>query len=488
MPALRGGRDSLPRPYPGGLSVITEKSVKSSCAKRARRIAPIAGFAGLVAGAWLISSDGKIEFSSGAAEAASAEPTHSQSASAIPTRPVTTQPRRDATESALSERVLRVESGDTMINILQGAGLTAREAFKAIHALKDIYSPRDLRPGQQIRVALAKRDNESGSAQVELASLRLRASAELDVALDRSDDDDFIARKMPRQLDRQIVARRGTIETSLMAAANAKNVAMKPLLRVIRGFSYAVDFQRDLRKGNDFEVLYETYTDAQSGEQAKVGGLLYAALNVREERHEMYRFEQDSGRVRFFNGNGESVRRLLMRTPINGARLSSGYGMRKHPILGYSRMHEGVDFAAPRGTPIYAAGNGRVEYAGWNGSYGRYVRIDHQGPYKTAYAHMKGVASGVHGGAQVSQGDIIGYAGSTGNSTGPHLHYEILKHGKAVNPRNLNLPTGYRLKGDELARFQQVKAEIDRQRQQRQDTRVASATCEAATETDQSSC
>jgi murein DD-endopeptidase MepM/ murein hydrolase activator NlpD len=419
----------------------------------------------------------------GTADGASTQTAKTQTAKATGSG---TEADTGAAADTSTRRVLEVESGDTMITLLQDAGVSGREAFKAVTALKTVYEPRKLHPGQDVRVALAPTESDGPSRH--LAELRLRASAERDVAVERTADGGFTARDLPRDLAREIARATGTIESSLMRAAERRGVPMQPLLTVIQRFSYAVDFQRDLRKGNGFEVVWEHYRDAK-GNVAKLGKVLYAALETRDAPLAMYRFERDNGHVDYFNAEGESVRRLLMRTPINGARLSSGYGMREHPILGYSRMHEGLDFAAPHGTPIKAAGKGRIDVAGWKGGYGRYIRIDHARGFTTAYGHMKGFAEGIDDGAWVSQGDIIGYVGSTGNSTGPHLHYEIRKGGEPVNPRDLDLPTGYRLKGEELARFKDVKARIDRQRARMgDDTRVAKADCSGDEATASSGC
>ena len=178
-----------------------------------------------------------------------------------------------------------------------------------------------------------------------------------------------------------------------------------------------------------------------------------------------YRYTPKSGVTDYFDEKGQSVRKTLMRTPIDGARLSSGYGMRKHPILGYSRMHKGVDFAAPRGTPIYAAGDGVVEMAGRNGGYGNYVRLRHTGSYKTAYAHMRGFAKGIRAGVRVKQGQVIGYVGTTGRSTGPHLHYEVMVDNKQTNPRSIKLPSGETLKGADLKAYEVARQDIDRRRE-----------------------
>ena len=194
---------------------------------------------------------------------------------------------------------------------------------------------------------------------------------------------------------------------------------------------------------------------------AMAGDIVYAAMTLSGKRMELYRFTPKSGNTDYLDPKGDSVRKTLMRTPIDGARLSSGYGMRKHPILGYTKMHRGVDFAAPRGTPIYAAGDGTVEVAGRKGAYGKYVRIRHNSTYKTAYAHMSRYGKGIKKGKRVKQGQIIGYVGSTGRSTGPHLHYEILVNGRQINPRRVKLPSGEKLKGQDLEAFAQARAEID---------------------------
>lgn len=452
-----------------------------------------AGIVTMAAAGWLTVVDGHVDVSDGSAEAAAARdggptPAEREAGDTDGAREPEAKGDSGATQTAKAaadgadtaqasprQRTLRVESGDTMITLLQDAGLSGREAFKAVNALKDVYEPRRLRPGQTVRIALEP--GGSDSADPQLASLRLRASAERDVTLERQRDGGFVARGEARELTRGVARVTGTIQDSLMRAADRRDVPKQPLMTVIQRFSYSVDFQRDLRRGNAFEVVWERFRDSQ-GEVAKLGDVLYAALETRDEALAMYRFERDNGRVDYFNGDGESVRRLLMRTPINGARLSSGYGMREHPVLGYSRKHEGVDFAAPGGTPIYAAGNGQVEVAGWKGGYGHYVRIDHARGYETAYAHMKALADGVRDGAWVSQGDVIGYVGSSGSSTGTHLHYEIHQSGEPVNPRDLDLPTGYRLKGEELARFKKVKARIDRQREGDGGRRLAKTECQ----------
>ena len=243
---------------------------------------------------------------------------------------------------------------------------------------------------------------------------------------------------------------------------------------MIRAFSFDVDFQRELQPGDRFALLYETLHE-HDGQLAKPGDLLYAELVLSGKPIGIYRFTPESGITDYFTADGRSVRKSLLRTPIDGARISSGYGMRRHPILGYSKMHRGVDFAAPTGTPIYAAGHGTVEKAARFGGYGKYVRIRHNGSYKTAYAHLSRYGRGIKAGARVKQGQVIGYVGSTGRSTGPHLHYEVISNGKQVNPRSIKLPAGERLKGADLKAFQEARERIDalRERHRPQSTIVA---------------
>jgi murein DD-endopeptidase MepM/ murein hydrolase activator NlpD len=371
-------------------------------------------------------------------------------------------------------RTVTVARGDTLMALLQRSGVGRGEAHQAVRALSEVYSPRKLRPGQDIRLDLVHAAG-SDTRGPRLAALSLRASAERDVRVRRRSGGGFDAQALERELARTVEHARGRIDSSLFADGAEAGVPAKIVLDLIHEYSYAVDFQRDLHKGDRFEVLHESFTEA-GGQRAKTGPLLFAALEVQGERLEMYRFESADGEVGYYNAEGESMRRLLMRTPVDGARLSSGFGMRKHPIEGYTRMHEGVDFAAPTGTPIYAAGHGTVVRAGRNGGYGNYVEIRHANGYSTAYGHMHRIGKGIRRGARVEQGQVIGTVGNTGNSTGPHLHYEILAGGEPVNPQSLDLPTGRTLEGEELARFRQVKADIDRlRRRQPGETRVAQA-------------
>ena len=256
---------------------------------------------------------------------------------------------------------------------------------------------------------------------------------------------------------------RGTVQTSLYVDALEQGAGDQQVVDFAQVFAYDVDFQREVHPGDEFEFVYEAVSD-ERGNPIRAGNLIYAALNGRVVDKSFYRFTpEDTGETDYFQGNGESATRFLMKTPINGARLSSRFGNRRHPISGYTRLHKGTDFAAPTGTPIYAAGHGTVERASRYGGYGHYVRIRHANGYKTAYAHMSRYGRGVRKGTRVRQGQVIGYVGSTGASTGPHLHYEVYVNGKPVDAMRLKLPTGRKLAGSPeiMTSFESERDRID---------------------------
>ena len=352
---------------------------------------------------------------------------------------------------------LTVEPGDTLMGLLTDAGIARPEAYVAITALEEVFSPRRLRAGQEIKVALA------GEAESQkLMSLSLRPDSQTDVLVDREEDGQFVALAKPRELTMSAEYGRGTISSSLYEASLDAGMPHGTLMELIRIYSFDVDFQRDIHEGDSFEALFELHYD-EDGNIARTGDVRFASLVLGGKERRYYRYTTSEGETDYFDPEGKSVRRTLMRTPIDGARLSSGFGMRKHPVLGYSKMHKGTDFAAPTGTPIYAAGNGKVVVAGRNGGYGNYIRIRHNSRYQTAYAHLKGFARGISAGTRVEQGQIIGYVGSTGRSTGPHLHYEVLVDGAQVNPRQIKLPTGTVLAGADLEKFQMERAKIEQE-------------------------
>jgi murein DD-endopeptidase MepM/ murein hydrolase activator NlpD len=358
------------------------------------------------------------------------------------------QPRRER---------LTIRNGDTLMVVLQKAGLQRTVAYHAISALSKVHDPRRIRPGMELTLTFAPKDDAGDEA---LDSVTLHASVEEDFVARRTAEG-FAAETVAHPLEVRIHRAAARIDDSLYLAAKRAKVPAQVIVQLIQLYSFDVDFQRDIQPGDSFEVLFTAHYTAE-GELARYGDIDYARLNVRDTELPLYRFEMADGGTDYFNDKGHSVRKALMKTPVDGARLSSRFGMRKHPILGYRKSHRGIDFAAPSGTPIMAAGNGTVEMARRNGAYGKYIRIRHNSEYKTAYAHMSGYGRGIREGVRVRQGQIIGYIGSTGRSTGPHLHYEVLHNNQRINPLGLKLPSGRQLKSKELAEFQSTRLSTDK--------------------------
>ncbi len=375
------------------------------------------------------------------------------------------QERAPAALPAIYNQRLEVGKGDTLAAILINAGVDRTEAHYAIKALSEFYNPRRIRRGQDLTLTF-----ESAPLSVD-ARTQIKADTFIGMAIEpdyktevrvaRTASGDFRAEQHTKQLDRKPVRAEGKIENSLYVAGRDAGIPAVIIARLIRLLSWDVDFQRDIRTGDTFEVMYESVHD-KSGKPVYNGAVTYASLTLSGKRINVYRHKLEDGTIDYFDENGKASRKALMRTPIDGARLSSTFGKRKHPILGYTRMHKGVDFAAPSGTPIYAAGNGTVVYAGRKGGYGNYIKLRHNGTYETAYAHLKGFARGVRTGKRVEQGQVIGYVGTTGRSTGPHLHYEVMMSNKQVNPLRVRMPSGKSLKGKDLARFEAFRQEQDR--------------------------
>lgn len=357
-----------------------------------------------------------------------------------------------------------VRKGENLVGLLLAKGIEEGEATAAAKALNSVYDSGKLRAGQSIELAMVPSlDGALGESRHKLVSMTLSPTAMADHIVTRGESG-FTASSIERPVTRRLVYRQGVINGSFFGAGKQAGVPHKHLARLVKGFSYDVDFQRDLKAGDRFEIAYEAFVNDE-GEVAYSGEVVYGALILGSRRKEIYRYTPKSGRADFFNEKGESVRKALLRTPVDGARISSRFGMRKHPILGYSKMHKGIDFAASRGTPIFAAGDGTVAIAKWNGGYGRYIRIKHGRGYETAYAHMTRFAKGMRPGKQVRQGQVIGYVGTTGRSTGPHLHYEVLQGGKQINPLSVKLLPGEKLAGNDLKGFLSVKAQVEEARQ-----------------------
>ena len=356
------------------------------------------------------------------------------------------------------DEVVKVGAGDTLMDLLLRTGIEVVEANQAIEALKDVYNPRSLKAGQKVMVTFERPAHGLGVG--DFSRVSLDADPIREVSAHRRQDRGFAAGESKRQVSRQIAHFTGSIKSSLFESAASAGVPAPVIIGMIRALSYDVDFQRDIQSGDGFEVMFEGWYDAR-GKLVRNGEMLFASVTLSGSPIAMYRYEDSVGTVEFFNAKGESVRKALLKTPVDGAKITSGFGMRNHPILGYSKMHKGIDFGVPTGTPIMAAGDAVVEMAGPNGAYGNYVRLRHSSGYATAYAHMSRFAQGIHTGKRVTQGQIIGFVGSTGRSTGAHLHYEIMVGGSQINPMSVKMPTGVKLAGRELDRFVANKRATD---------------------------
>jgi murein DD-endopeptidase MepM/ murein hydrolase activator NlpD len=370
-------------------------------------------------------------------------------------------------EDGPAEQTVEVQKGDTLLDLLLNAGVAQAQAHDAVDALKTVFPARGLMPGQEIKLKLNTDDSAETDATaptMDLIGLKLQPTVGQDVTLTRGLGGGFVAATINRPLTVMTTRSAGAIDSSLFEAGQDEGVPVPVMSDVIHAFSYDVDFQRDIQPGDRFEVVYERYQDAE-GNFAKPGNVLYASLRLRGKLIEFYRFKPKDGSADYYGPDGASIKKALLRTPVDVVHVTSGFGMRRHPIMGFSMMHRGVDFAAPVGTPIFAAGDGAIVRIGGYGDYGNYVQIRHNNQFATAYAHISRFAPGLSTGSRVHQGQVIAYVGTTGRSTGPHLHFEVLRGGTQINPLSVNLPMGDKLMGKDADNFRSVRATIDRLRQ-----------------------
>ena len=352
---------------------------------------------------------------------------------------------------AVLQREVSVSRGDTLMDLLvKKASVSNEDAFGAIEALRTVYDPRDLKPGNNVTVL-----SDMGGT---FAGLQIAPDPVKTLTVEKSVGGDFVVNEQKKAVSTDLKGARGQINGSLFESAQAQGLPVDIVMGLIRMYSWSVDFQRDIQPGDQFEVMFEQTTTEDQKTVPGKSEIVYASLVLSGKPYQLYRYEHGS-ESDFYEPDGKSARKSLMKTPIDGARLSSGYGMRRHPVLGYSKMHKGIDFAAPTGTPIYAAGDGTIEKIGRWSSYGNYIRIRHNNDVKTAYAHMKGFKSGLKSGSRVKQGEVIGYVGTTGRSTGAHLHYEIMMGNAQVNPAKVKILQGNALKGRDLAAFKTIVSE-----------------------------
>ncbi len=348
-----------------------------------------------------------------------------------------------------------VSKGDSFAKVLKKGGLKGRDIDLVILNGKEYYDFSKLYIGDTVKIF-----SEYDADGLKIFDLIYKYSDTKELIISYLNDN-FIYEINEILLSSQEIFVTGEIKTSLYKAMKDKGLSEIVINEIIRIYSFDVDFQRDIYEGDNFEILFVKKVN-NDGKTIQIEDPKYLKLSSRGTPLIYYLY--DNGEFsEYFDEKGKGMTKSLMKTPINGARLSSSYGMRKHPISGYNKMHKGVDFAAPTGTPIFAAGNGVVEYVGRNGGYGKYIRIRHDGTYKTAYAHLNGYKKGISSGVRVKQGDVIGYVGSTGKSTGPHLHYEIIVNGKQINPATLKLPSGRKLNEQQLNEFEILVSKIDKE-------------------------
>lgn len=350
----------------------------------------------------------------------------------------------------------KLERNETLTGLVTRLGAPVGEANAALQAVysKDLIDHRRLRPGLEA---------ETFVTDGQLTALSIKADADRSLLVTRTLEGGWQATQLNAKLIPSYKRVEAEIDGSIYNAALKLGAGDQQVVDFASAFAYDIDFQREIHPGDRFEIFFETFVD-ERGKPVRNGEVLYAALDGKALKRGFYRFTpSDDGVPDYFDEKGESATKFLMKTPINGARISSNFGTRRHPISGYTRLHKGTDFAAPTGTPVYAAGSGTIQRASWNGGYGNFIKIKHTRGYETAYAHLSRYASGLKSGRKVRQGEVIGYVGSTGASTGPHLHYEVYIDGKPVNAMSLKLPTGRKLAEEPamLAEFKAYKDTID---------------------------
>jgi murein DD-endopeptidase MepM/ murein hydrolase activator NlpD len=389
---------------------------------------------------------------------------------AAPTEPESiVEPGPPDTVEPAPTQTVQIRPGDTPVQLLIRMGVAPDDAQAAVRKLSTVWDPRDLKAGQKAAI-FVQSDR--------LLSIRLALAPGREVVVARDDTGGFVVEDQDRPTRSVTALGSGTIRTSLSAAANTARVPIGIVTEMIRAFSYDVDFQREIHAGDTFTVLYQRIDD-EFGRPTGQGHLIYGEMVLSGTRFRLYRYQGADGEPGYSNALGEDIRKALLRTPIDGARITSGFGMRLHPLLGYSRMHRGVDFGTSIGTAIYAAGDGVVTRAGRVSGYGNYVEIEHNAQYATAYGHLSAFARGLHEGQRVRQGEVIGYVGMSGMATGPHLHYEVHYQGAQIDPLSVRMPATTRLAADDLKAFEAERDRIERQLLELRQDLVAHAECRA---------
>jgi len=362
----------------------------------------------------------------------------------------------DQIKSPFTNIDYEIKRGDTIQKILQQYKIKNNEIQTVIKQYKKYGNPNQLLIGNKIDITIEKNLHAKKNSVLKF-SVPITKSTTIEITKD--EENKIISKKIITKLYKKKILSENIIKKNLYSSALEVNINPDTIIEFARIFGFEVDFQRDIRKNDYFKILYENYFD-ENEEFIKSGSILYAHMTVNGREISLYKFGNNK-KYGYFDSNGRSVEKALMKTPINGARLSSSFGMRKHPILGFSKLHTGTDFAAPTNTPIMASGSGTIVRAKWCGGGGNCIKIKHNSTYETVYAHMKSFARGIKVGKKVRQGQIIGYVGSTGMSTGPHLHYEVIINGKKTNSQKLKLPSGKILKNNERTQFEIHRIKTD---------------------------
>jgi len=365
----------------------------------------------------------------------------------------------------------RVKQGDTVLKVILDMGVSEVDAFAILNAMKKIYNPKSIGKGDQIsikyKVKVGYDPNQKDSLNnigkaIIINEVSIAITPDQEIVVSRKNDGSYEAKEVKINLVRFVSRYYGSLKNGFFVDGVEAGISPTAMMNMIQLYSYDVDFQRDIHNGDKFEMLIESFY-TEDGKKVKDGNVLFSSLTLQNRSINFYMHKID-GKVEYFDAKGNSIRKSLLRTPINGARVSSGFGLRRHPILGYSKLHKGIDFAAASGTPILAAGSGKITYYGLKGGYGKFVQIKHNSDYSTAYGHASRYVTKLHIGSSVKQGDVIAYVGSTGRSTGPHLHFEVVYKGQAINPAKVKATSGLRLTGKELASFEASRSEIEKYR------------------------
>jgi murein DD-endopeptidase MepM/ murein hydrolase activator NlpD len=359
--------------------------------------------------------------------------------------------------TAAQQMPVRIQPGETFEAAVRRTGVAPEEARTIVKTLAGAFDTVNIKAGLMFQAAVAHPRGRSGPAQ--LVGLSMQTGPASAITLSRTFDGALRLRELEEKIRDETTVAQGTMEGSLYESAIKAGASSSMVAQAVKLFGHKLDFSRDIKPGDDFTMVFDRKV-SESGKTVDTGELLFAEIGAKGQTTRFYRFDHD-GKSDFFDEFGKNIRGFLLRTPVDAARVSSGFGMRRHPILGYTRIHPGIDFAAPKGTPVYAAGDGVVLSAGRGGGYGNLLKISHQSGWQTQYGHLSAFAKGLRAGQRVHQGQIVAYVGSTGLSTGPHLHYEVLKGGTKINPKGASIPQGVILGGSELVAFKSNKNHID---------------------------